>query len=194
MLWLRLIFAAPLFYWIWGIVSQSLGAEPIVKLNIQTGYTGLSFLLFNLLLGWMIWLKNKTLLNAMRPLVRERRWLGIFSGIYLTLHFATYFAKEAFEANALTQIFTKTYLIFAFSAYCLIFVLTLTSNDLSVRLLKHKNWKKLHKLVHLAFLILMGHLFLIEKGNLLLLAGMVFPVLILQIWRFGFYLQQRLRN
>lgn len=191
MLWVRLIFAVPFFYWIWGILFQSLGAEPVVKLNIQTGYTGLSFLLLNLMLGWVIWFKNKMLLKALRLLILERRWLGISAGFYLTLHFVTYFAKEAFEASALTQLFTKTYLVFAFLAYCLIVLLMLTSNDFSVRVLKHKNWKKMHQLVHLAFVILMGHVFLIEKGNLLLLAAMIFPILLLQAWRFGSYLKQR---
>lgn len=182
---------APFAYWIWAIFNDALGAEPVVKLNVQTGYTGLSFLLFNLFLGWLIWWKNKTALRLFRPFVLERRWIGIFCGFYMMIHFLTYFAKEAFEPIAFEQILTKNYLTFGFFALSIIFVLTLTSNDLSVRLLKHKNWKRLHRFVYLAFLVMMGHVFQIEKGNLPLLAIMIFPLLILQMVRFFSFLKQR---
>ncbi len=191
MIWLRPIFAIPLIYWIWAIFNNSLGAEPVVKLNIQTGYTGLSFLLFNLLIGWIIWWKNKTVLRVVRPFVLERRWLGIFTGFYLILHFMTYFAKEAFEPIAIEQIFTKTYLTFGFVALSILVVLTLTSNNISVRILKQKRWKILHRLVHVAFLVLFGHVFLIEKGNLPLLALMIFPLLSLQLIRFFSFFKKR---
>jgi len=194
MIWLRLIFAAPICYWIWAIYSNSLGAEPVVKLNIQTGYTGLSFLLFNLLLGWLIWFKNKTLLYIFRPLILQRRWLGIFTGVYFVLHFLTYLAKEAFEFTAFEQIWTKNYLIFGFSAFSLLMILTLTSNSLSVRLLKIKRWKNLHRLVYVAFLLMLGHVFQIEKGNLILLAAMIVPLLALQLWRLLSTMRQRIRT
>ncbi|MFN7905624.1 MAG: ferric reductase-like transmembrane domain-containing protein [Pseudobdellovibrionaceae bacterium] len=166
----------------------------MVKLNIQTGYTGLSFLLFNLLLGWLIWFKNKTLLYIFRPLILQRRWLGIFTGVYFVLHFLTYLAKEAFEFTAFEQIWTKNYLIFGFSAFSLLMILTLTSNSLSVRLLKIKRWKNLHRLVYVAFLLMLGHVFQIEKGNLILLAAMIVPLLALQLWRLLSTMRQRIRT
>lgn len=191
--WLRIIFAFPIFYWVWAIFVQALGAEPVVKLNIQTGYVGLSFLLFNLLLGWLIWWRKKTINKLFRPFFLERRWLGIFTGMYLIFHILTYFAKEAFEFTAIPQIFTKTYLTFGFGAFTVLMLLTLTSNDVSVRFLGQRRWKMLHRLVYFAFWLMMGHVFLIEKGNLVLLALMIQPILILQLIRFALYVKDLVR-
>jgi DMSO/TMAO reductase YedYZ heme-binding membrane subunit len=46
-----------------------------------------------------------------------------------------------------------------------------------------KKWKSLHNLVHVSFVIMLFHIFLIEKANLILLALLVAPVILLQATR-----------
>lgn len=180
----------PVFYWTWAIFTANLGAEPIVKLNTQSGYVGLCLLLVNLVLGALIFFKPSWLVKLKFFLVR-RRSLGIFSGIYVLLHFLSYLGKESFEAKGFEQIITKKYLFFGFSAAALVWILTLTSNDLSVRILSFKKWKKVHRLVYLAFVLFTIHVLSIEKGNIPLLLILIAPVALLECSRFTQELRQK---
>ena len=171
----------PILYWIVGIYAELLGVEPIVKINTQSGYVVLVFLLINAALGAVHSLK---LFKAdyYRFLYGSRRYLGIFCGFYLILHFTTYLAKESFLPKAWVQIYTKNYLIAASLSGIIILILMVTSNDFSVRKLK-SNWKRLHNMIHLANLTVLFHVFLIEKANLVLLGLLVLPVMVLQSYR-----------
>lgn len=179
----RFSFLAPLFFWIYKIFWGDLGAEPIATLNWQTGYVTLVFFLVNWLLGFLI---AQKMLDFVFPrwIFSERRALGMATGFYAILHFMTYLGKESFLQKAWEQMVTKTYLSFATLALIILILQLLTSNDLSVRRLRHKNWKRLHRLVHLAAFFIAAHVFLIEKGNIPLLVALIIPLSILQIYRF----------
>ena len=173
---------APLVYWVAGLFLELLGAEPLVKINTQSGYVVLILLQINLLVGAihaLKWLPLRTYLF----LFQSRRYLGVLCGFYVVLHFLTYLAKESFLPKGWLQIVTKTYLIAGSISALLVVILTLTSNDWAVRVLK-KKWKTLHRLVYLASAVLLVHIFLIEKANLVLLAAIVVPVLFIQLIRF----------
>jgi sulfoxide reductase heme-binding subunit YedZ len=181
-LFFRLLLVVPWLYWFYASFQGLLGAEPIVKLNTQSGYITLWFLLLNLLLGALLAFKKKWP-DFMRWIFTERRALGIATGLYAIIHLFTYFGKEAFEAKALDQILTKNYLTFAIFAFLIMMILLLTSNDLSVRKLGIKKWKNLHRLVYLGLFLVMGHVFLIEKGNIPVLALSIFPIALLELVR-----------
>ncbi len=179
----------PLLFWVIGIFNEWLGAEPLVKINTQSGYVVLIFLLVNLLVGAihnLQWINIKWY----RFLHMSRRYIGVCCGIYAILHFVTYLAKESFLPKGWEQIVTKNYLIAGSMAASIILVLTLTSNNFSTRLLKNK-WKKLHRLVYLAGFIVLFHIFQIEKANLVLLAVLVAPVIILELIRVIRFIRSR---
>ena len=178
----RLSLAGPLTWWIWLAFQGGLGAEPIVKLNKNLGNFTLILIVVNLWLG--VILRWRWLPNSFLPwVVRERRWIGIASGIYLFLHFVTYLGKESFEIKAFEMIATKFYLAMGFLAALCIWVLSLTSNNLSVRRLGGKNWKRLHRSIHFFSIAILLHIFLIEKADLVYLSLLTVPLIIFQTYR-----------
>ena len=178
---IKLACVLPFVYWVAGVFLNWLGVEPLVKINTQSGYVILILLLVNLIIGAFKSL-NWFDIKYYQFLAMSRRYLGISCGFYVILHFVTYLAKESFLPKGWEQIITKNYLIAGTLAAVILLVLTITSNNISVRLLK-KKWKFLHNLVHVAFFIMLAHVFQIEKANLILLALLVWPVIILQIAR-----------
>jgi methionine sulfoxide reductase heme-binding subunit len=171
----------PFFYWVAGVFLDWLGVEPLVKINTQSGYVILILLLVNLLVGAFKAL-NWFDIKYYQFLAVSRRYLGVMCGFYVVLHFTTYLAKESFLPKGWEQIVTKNYLIAGTLAALIILILTFTSNNISVRLMR-KKWKSLHNLVHVSFVIMLFHIFLIEKANLILLALLVAPVILLQATR-----------
>ena len=178
---LKVLAVCPFFYWVAGFFMDWLGVEPIVKINTQSGYVVLTLLLVNLAVGALHSL-NWFDIKWYRFLQMSRRFWGVMCGFYVILHFVTYLAKESFLPKGWEQIVTKNYLIAGSSAATMLVILMLTSNNISTRLLK-KKWKALHRIVYFAFIVMFFHIFQIEKANLILLAFMVLPVIILQLFR-----------
>jgi DMSO/TMAO reductase YedYZ heme-binding membrane subunit len=189
---LKFVAICPFFYWVAGFFMDWLGVEPIVKINTQSGYVVLIFLLVNLAIG-AIHSLNLVDIKWYRFLYISRRFWGVMCGFYVILHFSTYLAKESFLPKGWEQIVTKNYLIAGTFAAFLILILTVTSNNISTRLLK-KKWKMLHRLVYLAFFVMLFHVFQIEKANLLLLGVMVTPVILFQIFRLLRYFRNKTRT
>lgn len=190
-----LLLTVPFFYWLYLGFFSSLGAEPIVTLNIQTGYVTLTLFLCGLWLGQaQRFLASHSIPSGWSYFYRwiylRRRSLGIATGIYALMHFSTYLGKESFAPKAFEQIYTKVYLSVAFVALMILTVMTLTSNNLSVRLLK-KKWKSVHRWVHLAALLILVHVLLIEKGNIPLLLGMTLPILPFELYRLFLFVKSR---
>lgn len=187
---LRIALVVPFFYWLYLGFTGGLGAQPIITVNRQTGYVVLSLIVLNLWLG--VFIRRKWLgPRWVRWIFSERRALGIAAGIYVVLHFCSYLGKEAFEPKAFAQIATKLYLTLGFTAFVAVLVMTLTSNDFSVKKLGFKKWKRLHRVIHIASLFILGHIFLIEKGNLPLMAALTFPLMPFQLYRLGDFLRSR---
>lgn len=188
-----LLYAGPFIYWLYLGFNNELGIQPIVLLNQQSGWVVLSLLLINLLLGnihSLFKLNNKLFIFFFR----RRRGLGITTSIYLTIHILTYFTKEGYLMKAWTQIFTKPYLINAFVAALVIFVMTITSNTKSIRWLGHTNWKSLHRLIHLSSIAILIHIFSIEKGDLVFSFFLVSPLIFLQTIRLCIFSFTSIRN
>lgn len=180
---LRLSFLLPVVYWVYLGLQGELGVQPIVTVNRQTGYVVLFLILANLWLG--VFIRRKWLgPQWVRWIFSERRSLGIAAGCYVVLHFSAYLGREAFESKAFIQIFEKFYLTMGFFAMVMVLSMALTSNDFSVKKLGFKRWKTLHRMIHVASIFILIHIFLIEKGNLPLMAIMTFPLIPFQAFRF----------
>lgn len=189
---LRLLLFAPLLWWIALGLQGGLGVEPVAKLNTETGYVTLVLLLINLVIGICLALK-KNWPAWTRWFFMERRWLGVAAGLYLLGHVFFYFAKEGFLPTAFSQIFTKNYLTAGFIAAVVVWLLTLTSNNFSQKLMGRK-WKFLHRLIHVVSFAVLAHLFLIEKANMLLLGLMTLPLLPFQLFRLGRFLKTKVES
>lgn len=180
----------PFFWWVYQIFGGLLGVDPAKDLNHSAGEFALYLLLLNAALGLAIVFRLK-IPRQIKFLLAQRRWIGVVSFFYLLVHLFFYMALEAFEFQAIEQMYTKTYLIFGSLALFLMFILALTSNDLSVRKLKFKNWKRLHQLVYLGFLFLSVHILLIEKTDLIKYGILLGLFWILQGIRFTIQLRKR---
>ncbi len=158
-----------------------LGAEPVKELNHQTGSFAFYLLLGNLLIGIL-----KDLLKPTQKWFRffwlERRYLGVLSFVYLMSHVFFYFALEAFEFQAIQQIYTKTYLIFGSLAFLTLLLLTATSMDWVIRKMGSA-WKKLHRWVYVASLLFTVHIMLIEKADLVFYGSILLLYWLVQILR-----------
>jgi sulfoxide reductase heme-binding subunit YedZ len=186
-----ILLSAPIWYWTYLGFTGGLGADPLDTLNDQTGYVTLTLILINLWLGVGIrFLKGK--FKPLRWWYQRRRAFGVASGLYAILHFLCYLGNEGLEAKAWEQIVTKTYLTAASIALTILILLTLTSNDFSIRKLKAKRWKQLHRFIHVASIFILIHVLLIEKGNIPLLLAMTIPIMPFQIWRLAEFARSKL--
>ena len=169
-------------YWITQIFIGDLGASPALELNHKLGTLGLAVLSANLVLGALLDL-IKPAPKWIRFWLSERRFWGVSAFLMLTVHVFFYFVNEGFEAKAWAQMTTKTYLIFATLAMLILLVLTATSNDYSLRQLGGKTWKRLHRTVYIAQILLFGHILLIEKADLVFYGIWLGILLLLQFAR-----------
>jgi methionine sulfoxide reductase heme-binding subunit len=160
----RLLLLLPAACWLYEIFSGQYGADPAKHYNHETGELALYYLLLNLGIGAAIAFGYR-FPALLRFLLTSRRFLGVTAFVFLVAHAFLYLAMEGFEAQAFTQLATKTYLILGASAWLILLLLALTSNDLSVRKLGAKRWKVLHRFNHLATALVTVHVLLIEKSD-----------------------------
>ena len=88
-------------------------------------------------------------------LVRRRRAFGVAAFCYAVLHLAFYIAEMETLRNILAEIWALS-IWTGWAAFLLMLPLALTSNDRSVRALKH-GWKKLHRLAYHAAILVLIH-------------------------------------
>jgi len=100
-------------------------------------------------------------LKKLRKYLVFRRELGIITFYTALFHGFYLYSISGYNLNiTYSLILSNSGLIFGFLALIILFVLFLTSNDYSVKLLK-KNWKRIQRLVYLVpFLILLHLIFL----------------------------------
>jgi sulfoxide reductase heme-binding subunit YedZ len=180
----------PCFYWVYLIFFSDLGADPAKSLNHKTGEIALYYILLNLLIGVLISFKLKFPAWS-RFLLLSRRYLGVLSFLILICHVFLYFAMESFTAKAVEQIYTKNYLIAGGLAFTILAVLAITSNDFSVRKLKMKNWKRVHRAVYVASFFFSAHVLLIEKADLVKYGAIVASLWTIQTVRAAYVFYTR---
>jgi methionine sulfoxide reductase heme-binding subunit len=179
-------------FWVAQIFIGDLGASPALKLNHKLGHITLVLLTANIGFGILLSVLGSRA-GWLRNLFSERRFWGVSAFLVLLIHVFFYFVNEGFEPKAFTQIYTKTYLIFATLAFLLMFTLAVTSNNFSVRKLGGRRWKVLHRLVYAIQFLLFGHILLIEKADLELYAPWLIALAVAQAVRWLLVIKQRWR-
>jgi len=93
--------------------------------------------------GWTLWL------------MRQRRALGVATFGYAAFHLAVYLLRKA-DIDLIVHEGGAPDLAVGWAAFVILAILALTSNDVSVRLLK-RGWKPLHRLVYPAAVLTFAH-------------------------------------
>ncbi len=126
-------------------VQGRLGANPIERITLLTGFSALTLLTTTLaitpvrrLTGW-------------NEAVKLRRLVGLFAFFYVCLHFLTYLVLDHFFdwETVVEDIVKRPYITVGFTAFLLLIPLAVTSTKGWIRRLG-KRWQKLHRLVYLA--------------------------------------------
>ena len=140
--------------------TDNLGANPVEKLTHETGRWGLYFLLITLAITPL-----KKFTGLTWP-VNLRRMLGLYAFFYACLHLTVYFwLDQSFQWQAIIEdIVKRPYITLGLTAWLLLLPLALTSNQFSMRLLR-KNWKRLHRLVYIAALLVVVHFIWLVKAD-----------------------------
>ncbi len=150
LVWLLCLLPALLLGWnLWLAFRgepNSLGAEPVEKLQQETGEWALRFLALALavtparrLLGWN-WA------------VRYRRMLGLFAFFYAALHLANFIGLDHFFAlgDIAEDIFERPWITIGMVSFLLLVPLAVTSTKGWIRRMGGRRWNRLHQLVYLA--------------------------------------------
>ena len=122
------------------------------RITDDTGNIAVAFVLFVLCLTPLkVLFRRNKLVSALN---RHRRTVGLTCFFYASLHLGIYLT------NGLQTLFdeiTRVYIAAGLSAFVILLVLALTSNNRAQRKLGGRRWKKLHRIVYLAIPILIYH-------------------------------------
>jgi sulfoxide reductase heme-binding subunit YedZ len=123
-----------------------LGANPITKIEIQTGLWTLRFLAITLSLTPI------RQIFGIGVLAKYRRMFGLFTFFYACIHVTTWVAVDwFFDIDAMIEEVVKhKYILVGMATFLTLVPLAITSTKGWVRRLGGARWAKLHRLVYLA--------------------------------------------
>lgn len=146
-----------LFMQVW---TNNLGPDPGEALAKESGEWSFRFLLATLAVTPLQQVSGWRITN------RYRRMVGLFALFYASAHFLVYLMFVlGFRWGALYQeVLERPYITVGFAAYLILVALGLTSPKAMLRRLG-KNWKRLHRLIYLAGLLVMTHMVWILRSD-----------------------------
>ena len=164
---------------IYGTILMSV--DPVQKLNRELGDWALIFLIVTLSVGPL----SKILKR--KNLIALRRMLGLLTYFYAVLHLTSYIIIDLqLDWHEFVKDVTKrNFIILGMTSVVLLTPLALTSNNISLKILGSKSWKKLHYLVYPAAIIAIIHFFMMIRADYhrpIMYASLLFALLIYRIW------------
>ena len=164
---------------IYGTILMSV--DPVQKLNRELGDWALIFLMVTLSVGPL----SKILKR--KNLIALRRMLGLLTYFYAVLHLTSYIIIDLqLDWHEFVKDVTKrNFIILGMTSVVLLTPLALTSNNISLKILGSKSWKKLHYLVYPAAIIAIIHFFMMIRADYhrpIIYASLLFALLICRIW------------
>ncbi len=164
---------------IYGTILMSV--DPVQKLNRELGDWALIFLMVTLSVGPL----SKILKR--KNLIALRRMLGLLTYFYAVLHLTSYIIIDLqLDWHEFVKDVTKrNFIILGMTSVVLLTPLALTSNNISLKILGPKIWKKLHYLVYPAAIIAIIHFFMMIRADYhrpIIYASLLFALLIYRIW------------
>ena len=164
---------------IYGTILMSV--DPVQKLNRELGDWALIFLIITLSVTPVSnFLKLKNLL-------RLRRMLGLITYFYAILHLTSYIIIDLqLDWREFVKDVTKrNFIILGATSIVLLTPLALTSNNISLKIIGLKSWKRLHYLVYPAAIISIVHFFMMIRADYhrpIIYATLLIALLIYRIW------------
>jgi sulfoxide reductase heme-binding subunit YedZ len=158
----------------------SLGANPLEALLHRSGEIAIW------LLGAVLSLTPLRVLFPRSAVVaalnRHRRVIGVSSCVYGLLHFTAHLLYEG-GWEGLVRSLSKPFIWYGLIGLSILIVLAITSNEFSMRRLRGRNWKRLHRLAYVAAAVLIYHQAIAGKGHWHIARWLLFPLASLQIAR-----------
>jgi methionine sulfoxide reductase heme-binding subunit len=158
---------------IWDAIANNLTVNPIQALTLRTGRYALTFLLLSLACT------PASSILGLKQAIKVRRPLGLFAFFYAALHVSIFVLLD-YGLNLrliLEAMFEKRYLLVGAGAFTILLFLAVTSFNWWKKRLK-KNWKRLHRLVYLAGILVIVHFIWASKGDLQTFSGEIIrPIL-----------------
>ena len=167
-----------------------LGANPITKIEIQTGLWTLRFLAITLAVTPVRQTFN------LGALAKYRRMFGLFTFFYACLHVATWVGVDWFFDWAAMgeEILKHKYIFVGMFTFLLLIPLALTSTKGWIRRLGGKRWNRLHRLVYVAAVGGTVHyLWAVKKDTLFPLVYLVIFTVLLGYRAFFLFRDRRAR-
>ena len=162
-------------------LTGGLGVEPIKRLEHELGELALQLLIATLAIRPI---REWTGVN----LLKQRRALGVITFFYVALHLSVWlFLDVQFLDQIWADIVKRPYVTVGMAAFILMIPLAVTSNNLSLRKLGPKRWRRLHRLMYPAVLLGALHYVMLAKGfqiEPLVYLGVVILLLALRLPRF----------
>jgi len=146
---------------IYGFFTDNLGPNPIEKIEHETGFWALTFLMITLSVTPIKRLTGWTKINSLR------RPLGLFAFFYVFLHFCIYLGLDRFFdwQEIVEDISKRPYITVGFSAFLMLIPLAITSTKGWIRKLG-KKWTKLHRLVYVIAVFGVIHFWWLVKKDI----------------------------
>lgn len=161
-----------MLFWILGIILTLLAVyESLFPSSPGTLFIrlfGLAALLFtcvSLLIGpfMVVWPAK------FAPLIEPRRAVGLSAFVFMVAHLVLVLIHSlAWNIGLILDSFE---LLIAMPAFLLFALMALVSSDYALRKLGNANWKRIQRLNYIAFVLILGHFILSEKGPVIALAN-----------------------
>nr|WP_241191310.1 protein-methionine-sulfoxide reductase heme-binding subunit MsrQ [Deinococcus psychrotolerans] len=139
---------------LWDAQTGALGANPVQRLQLQTGVLSLVLLILSLAATPL------RLVTGWTWPARVRKALGLLAFLYATLHVLVYLVDKGILngsfgiATVVDDVLKRPFITVGFAAWLLLIPLALTSFKDSVKKLGFARWTTLHKLVY--FVVALG--------------------------------------
>ena len=151
----------PLALLAWDFSTGNLTANPIQAATLRTGKTAIVLLVLTLAVTPFY------TVFRYKPALPLRRTLGLYTFLYVSLHFLIFVAVDyGFDLELLKgAIFEKRYALVGFAAGLILLPLAITSTRGWMKRLG-KKWKLLHRLIYLASVLAVFHYVWLVKGDI----------------------------
>lgn len=156
-----LLCLAPLASLVWGVVANTLGANPAEALIRGLGDWTLRLLCLTLAITPL----RQAL--GLPALARWRRMLGLFAFFYGCLHLLAYaWLDMGLDLGEIARdIAKRPFILMGFLAWALMIPLAATSFNHAIRALGGARWQALHRLVYVLVLIGLAHFIWLRAGK-----------------------------
>ncbi|MDO8827363.1 sulfite oxidase heme-binding subunit YedZ [Methylophaga sp.] len=151
----------PLFWLVYALLTDQLGANPIEAITRDTGVWALRFIMLTLLISPL------RKLSGLNEFIRFRRMLGLFAFFYASVHMLLYLGLDQFfdVQEIWLDIIKRPFITVGFISFLLLIPLTITSTDKMIKRLGGRRWKKLHYLIYLIVVLSCLHFYMLVKQD-----------------------------